>query len=437
MGSRLICFVTAAAAMLTAAAVSAQDINEAVTFEDLGFTRRLHTGARAAGLAGAYSAIGQDAQSLVFNPAGLAGVQRIELSIGFQHDRNRINSTFFGSGSEVDVTSSDLDYIVGAYPFPTYRGSLVMAAGVHRVYSSHLDLLNRGVNVLSTPTTIDTFRLQQSGSIYSYNLGIGVDLSPTISGGVNFFLMDGTIKALTQFSFHFLGPFGPGDFRALYVVDDAEVDLDGYGATIGAQYHPHPLLNFGLSVTTPVNINIEGDAFEEDIEDYESVPDSLLSLAFLIDVDYRIPFRIDGGVSFTSENLLLSADVSYSDWTQTTVNKLKLKDQDLRSIFRDVWEFRVGAELTIPGVPVRLRGGYARLPYALKQLQADRIEGTLITPASVPTERHLFAGGIGGIVGDVLTLDATFEYWTGERAISTLNEERTLKRVLLSGSYRF
>ena len=57
-----------------AAPTAAQDINETVTIEDLGFTRRLTAGARPTALAGAYAALSLDVHSLVYNPAGLVGV---------------------------------------------------------------------------------------------------------------------------------------------------------------------------------------------------------------------------------------------------------------------------------------------------------------------------------------------------------------------------
>ena len=409
--------------------------NEAVTFEDLGFALRLNTGARAAGLAGAYTSLGDDVHTLVYNPAGLARVRRIEFSIGFQDQKKELKSGFFGTQSDVEVTNTNLDFIAAAYPVPTYRGSFVLAGGVYRTMSSQFDILNRGTNTVTQ--TNDDYRLQQSGSIFRYNVGFGLDLSPYVSMGVTVFGLDGSLSALTQYSFSFVTPSLPGELDSLVLVDDAEVDLDGIGATFGLQYHPMPVLHLGLSITTPTEVNLSGDGIQQVTEYYNNSPDSFEVLTGIIDVDYQIPFRFDGGVSFSPKHVLVTFDVSYSDWTQARLNDLRIFDDDFRSIFREVWEIRAGVEVLLPRTPVRLRGGYARLPYPLEYLQADRIEGDSITRATIDRESQLFAFGAGALIGQVLTLDLAFEYLSGKRAIPSLTDERTQRRLLLSGSYRF
>lgn len=435
-------FAAAAAAFLLgigaanfAAPASAQDINDAVTFEDLGFTERLSVGARAAGMAGAYVAGGDDVYSLVYNPAGLARVRRIDISVGFQYDRNNTNCVFYGTPGETDFSSTTLDAAAIAYPIPTYRGSLVIAAGVFRTMTSQFDILNRGFN--TNTGTSDDYLLQQSGSTYSYNLGFGVDLSPTLSVGMNGFIMDGTINALTQFSYTYPQPLEVGDLESATLVDDAEVDLDGYGLSLGVQYHPHSLLHLGLAVTTPTSVNLRGNAVTEEAWYRYNSTDEFSMDDFVIETDYTIPFRVDAGVSFTAPQLLVSVDAGYADWTQAEVNDVRLKDENLNNVFRETLEVRVGAEYLLPGTPLRLRAGYAYLPYALDQLQADRIEGSSIQKARIDTERQMLAAGFGFLLSSVLTIDASYEYQTGKRSIATLTDERTSQRLALTGSYRF
>lgn len=413
----------------------AQDINEAVTIEDLGFTRRLNAGARAAGMAGAYSAIGGDIQSLVYNPAGLARIDRGDLSIGFQHQKNNLESNFFGTNSNVDVTATTLDFVAGAYPVPTKRGSFVLAAGVYRTMSSQLDLLNRGFN--TETNTFDDYRLQQSGNIWSYNFGAAIDLSDKVSAGANLFVLDGTISALTQFSFEFASGLNTGDLERDELVDDAIVNLDGYGAILGLQYDPHRLLHFGFAIATPVPITLQGDALQTELQYFYNAPDSIYEDAFVIESEYQLPYRVDFGVAFTSTYLIVSADAGYTDWTQAEVFNGNIKDSNLQPVFQEVLELRAGAELRVPFVPLALRAGYGYLPYPLEYLQADRITGDQIREADVSTERQLLTAGIGVILGRAVAVDAAAEYTVGGRAIATLEEDRSSYRLLLSGSYRF
>ncbi len=413
----------------------AQDVNEALDFEDLGFNSRLFSAARPAGLAGAYTTAGDDVHTLVYNPAGLSRVRRIEASVGFQYERNNVRNVFYGSTASVDHTSTNLDYASIAYPFPTYRGSLVGAFGVYREYSAYLDLINRGFNTATQ--TQDDFVLQQSGSIFSYNVGFGVDLSPTLSTGASFFILDGTVNALTQWSYQVIGPLNQGDIREHFLLDDLQVDVDGYGGRLGIQFSPHNKFRFGAALTTPIWINLEGDAFTEELLYLEDDPDEMYTDVALIDIDYRLPYRIDAGVSFTPEYFLISVDAGYADWTQSSINRTRLRDDNLEPVQREVVDVRAGVEVNIPGRPFRIRAGYAYVPYPLHYLQADRIEGAAITKASIDTERQLLAFGFGGLVGRVLTLDAAYQYIMGERSISTLKDDRALHRFLLSGSYRF
>ena len=430
--------VLGCAAVITLFAVSvglAQDINEAVTIEDLGFTRRLDAGARAAAMAGAYTAIGGDVNTLVYNPSGLARINRADLSLGFQHQKTSLSSNFFGTSSDVDAAATTLDFAAGAFPVPTRQGSFVLAAGVYRTMSSQLDLLNRGFN--TETNTYDDYRLQQAGNIWSYNFGAAIDLSEAVSVGANVFVLDGTISALTQFAFEFTGGLNAGDLERDELVDDAIVNLDGYGAILGIRFNPHRLLNFGLAISTPVPIQLRGDALQTEVQYFYNAPDSIYEDAFLIESDYELPYRVDLGLALTSDYLVLSADAAYTDWTQTEVFNGNLKDGDLQPVFQQTLDLRFGAELRTPFVPMALRAGYGYLPHALEYLQADRITGDQMREADVSTERQFFTAGVGFILGKVVSFDVAGQYTVGGRAIPTLEEDRSSYRLLLSASCRF
>ncbi len=415
-----------------------QEIDDAVTLEDLGFDSRLFSAARPAALAGAYIAAGNDAHSLVYNPAGLSQLRRIEAAMGFEYEKMSVENTFFGSPSEVDHTSTNLDYISIAYPFPTYRGSLVGALGIYREYSAYLDIINRGLNTaFPNFTTYDDYVLQQSGSIFSYNIGCAIDLSPTVSTGATFFILDGTVNALTQLSYEFQGQLEPDDVRQGFLLDDLEVDADGYGGRIGIQYFPHQKIRFGATVCTPVWISLEGTAHGEETYYYEDGLGSFDSYDVHVDMDLRLPYRIDAGVCYTPGDFLIAGDVGYADWSQSSINKVRLRDEDLKPVQRQVVDIRIGVEYGLPQAPIWIRAGYAYIPYSLKYLQADRIEGTLLTKAAIDKERQIYSVGFGGLVGRVLSIDAAYQYINGERSIPTLEDARVQHRILLSASYQF
>jgi long-subunit fatty acid transport protein len=386
-------------------------------------------------MAGAYVGAADDVHALVYNPAGLARVRRIDLSLGFQYSDERVSNVFYGSTNETSFSAMTLDGLAGAYPVPTYRGSLVIGGGVYRVMTSQLDLLNRAFN--TTTQTDDDYLLQQSGSVYSYNLGFGLDISPDLSVGATGFVLDGTLNVLLQSSYAFRPPFEDGDLESKWIVDDVEADLNGYGLRLGLQYHPHRLLHGGLVVTTSIPLEHKGTAVTDTTWYFHNDEGRLRTGRFVVESDYKIPFRVDGGLSFTLPELTVSLDAGYSDWTQAEVHGLKLKDENLVAVFRRVLDFRVGVEYVVPAVPVRLRAGYARTPFALEYLQADRIAQNDLQKGKIDRERQTIAAGLGVLLDRVLTVDASFEYQIGERSIPTLVDERAATRIVLTTSYRF
>lgn len=431
------------AAIVAASPVFAQDINETVTIEDLGFTSRIVAGSRPMALAGAYAAVSKDVHALIYNPAALVGVVGTQVDLGFQHRRSTLENTFYGSLSQVNASNTTLDDLAFAYSVPTVRGRLVIAGGIYQAYSSEINILNRGFN--EDTSTDDDYLLQQNGSTYSYNLGGAVDLAPKLSVGANLFFLHGRVNALTQFSYAFVPPppATPRDLESETLVDDAVVDINGVGAVVGFLYQPVRAINIGVAVGTPTPIYLRGDAVQSDALYFSSPPDSFITQAFVIDSDYKLPFYAELGAAFSSGPLLLSGEVEYWNWEEAEINGRQIKDGNLRTIFKNVVNYRVGGELTL-GV-LSLRGGYAYTPYPLEYLQADRIEGTQITPAVIADQPLLhnrwlnnnqqsITAGMGLLFADVFRLDISVEHQHGKRRIPTLVDERDLTRVVFAAS---
>lgn len=421
-----------------------QELNQTVGFEILGFTLPLNVAARPTGLAGAYVAAGNDVHSLVYNPAGLAQIKRIEVSLGIHQEYRDAKNVFYGNPTEVDSRSGGIDALSAAYPFPTYRGSLVAAFGVYRIYSSLFNDDRSGENTRAD--TIEDFLLQQSGSVYSYNVGLGIDLSPALSGGFSAFMIDGTVDALTQYDYTLLH-WVPK--TSVFVKDDVSFDLTGYGGRIGAQFFVHRNFSGGVCFTTPIWIRTKGNGVTEITQYRDNAADSFDEEVSIVNDDYLIPFRFDLGLAFSARNTLLAVEIGYSDWAQATINRERFRDgTTLETVFRTVYDYRAGAEVSIPWVPACLRAGYAYRPYPSKYLQLERIDyseyfdglvasGERIQKIATYDQRHQYSLGAGVVVGSILKIDAAYIYTTGERAIDWLTDESSSSRLLLSASYRF
>jgi len=427
------CLIVLAITVVPHHTAFSQGIDRTVEFEDLGFTDPITVGARPAGMAGAYVAAGNDVHMLVYNPAGLARIKRIELSLGLQQQRSTVDIKFFDDPNSIDYRDSGMDGASLAWPLPSYRGSLTVAFGIFRQYSSVFDLHYSGTN--QTTNTVDNYLLQQMGSVYSYNLGFGVDLAPVLSGGLTFFLLDGTIDKLTQFDFTFLD-FTPG--TSVFVKEDVTGDLTGVGGRIGVQLLIHHMLIAGITITPPVWAKIKGGGTAEITEHVDNAPDSFEQVQVTIDDDYLLPFRLDIGAAFRFSRFLLEFDFGYSDWTEAAIDRKRFRNSEtLDATFREVFEYKLGAEYTFNLLPVRVRAGYAYLPYPLAYLQNDRIDENNLAKSEVENERQRVALGLGGLIGEVLTIDAALSYTDGSRTTTVVQDDRSAYRFVLTASYRF
>jgi hypothetical protein len=410
-----------------------QDINRTVEFEDLGFTYPLNVGARPSGMAGAFTAVGNDLYSLVYNPAGLARVKKLEITLGLQQERGEIKNTFDGNPNSIDSHDGGIDGFGLAWPLTTYQGSFVIAAGVFRSYSGVFDLHYNGTN--EATNTSDNFLLQQTGSVYSYNLGMGIDLSPSLSGGFTLFVLDGHSNALRQADFTYLDRTPT---MIVFVKEDVNTDISGVGGRVGVQFFFYHLICGGISFTTPTWAEIKGGGVREITTHKDNAIDSFEREKVEVNDEYMLPYRIDIGVAFTPKFLVLALDVGYADWTEASINRKRFRDNlTLETIFKEVFDYKVGAELTLPWIPVRARAGYGYRPYPLAYLQADRIDQNDITKAVVDRERREIAFGLGGLIGDMLTVDASLSIANGKRTIDAVTDERTSRRFVLSAAYRF
>jgi long-subunit fatty acid transport protein len=410
-----------------------RDIDRTVEFEDLGFTGPIDVGARPAGMAGAYVAAGNDVHMLVYNPAGLARIKRIELSLGVQQQRSSLDNQYFGTTNSIDFRDGGMDGAALAWPLPAYRGSMTVAFGIYRTYSSVIDLHYSGTN--QNTNTEDNYLLQQMGSVYSYNVGFGVDLAPVLSGGLSFFVLDGTIDRLTQFDFTFLD-FTPG--TSVFVKEDVTGDLTGVGGRIGVQMMIRDMFLSGITFTPPIWAKVEGGGTVEITEHVENAPDSFEQVQVTVDDDYLLPFRIDFGAALRFRRLLFEFDFGYSDWAEAAIDRKRFRNPEtLEATFREVFEYKMGAEYTFNILPLRVRAGYAYLPYPLAYLQNDRIDENDLTKAEVEGERQRLAVGVGGLIGGVLTIDAALSYTDGKRATPAFQNERSAYRFVLAASYRF
>lgn len=433
--------VIAVSALASTGAVAQQYFNPVdFTEEALFATGEIGVGARAMGMAGAHTAVAEDITALFYNPAGLAQIRRIEVGFGLTHQRDRTTHGMFGVDGAATTNRTGLDHLGFAYPFPTYRGSLVLGLGLFRARSTDLDTERRDIFTSPGPPVVtvdDLFLREQRGGVWRLVGGLAVDLHEALSFGASLSYWRGTLKDDLFLSIQHIHP-DPDSTLDFTVRDVSESDLDGFSFDAGLMGYWGRSGRVGLVLRSPTWTRIQGDAQRVTV-DYAAGGDTQLE-PFFIDDRPRLPWSAALGLSWAPRNLLLSAEARYTAWEEIDLDaefdpfsvdpgtRLPTEKEDYTSHLGA----RAGVEVLVPGLPLRLRGGYAYDPLAYTRILGN--------PSEYTRQRHLVAAGAGFLVAQTFTLDAAVTFARWERAdagFPEVFEERSERRGFLSGAYRF
>ena len=384
-------------------------------------------GARAMGMGGAHIAVANDATALVYNPAGLARVKRIELSGSLTHQRLRNRTGFF----EVTTPNfndgflqSNTRFSSGAIvlPVPTYRGSLVFALGVNRVAS--FDEAKK----YNKPEKKDEVTKLESGGLYLWSFAGAVDISPDISLGGALNVWTGVYDYSTVAD----STYDDGYSRWSYRWDDAIKDkYSGWNLKFGVRVQPNRFLVLGGTIETPVTYTIEEDwlFFTDTVfykPDYDSVSWEDPGIS---EYEFSLPYSLGFGMAFNFSNFILAGDVNYTDWAQIEYKRryrwasanrtIKLKN-------RETLRWHIGGEYLIPQIGTRFRIGYYQnpFPYESKWIKSNR---------------HYFTGGIGFLIDQVMTVDLALVHgsWEFNNFSADLASKYTTNQIFLTTAYHF
>ncbi|HUL43980.1 MAG TPA: outer membrane protein transport protein [Bacteroidota bacterium] len=443
----------------------------------------LGVGARALGMGTAYTGVANDFSATYWNPAGLAQMRLSEVSFGLGNVATGDQSSFFNNSQNFNNSSTSINGAGFVYPFPTDRGSLVVAVGYGRQANFTSGLSFSGFNPNSS--IIQTWAPDGQSTVQSPsgNLAWELYLANTDSLGPNDFRWDSQIKGnLTQsgkvledggmntFSvaiaseaardwdvgitlnfltgsyaytrnyyeddFNNLHSTFPFDLTSLSLLETVNSDFSGFSATLGMLYK-FKNSRFGLTVKTPSWITVK----ETFSQQGTSLFDDNFSASYATvlggtdEYDITTPFVFSAGFSQIIQNLMLTGAIDYTDYTQmefrNTDNQSLLDyNTQIKQEFRQAANFRVGGEYEIPDVGLRLRAGYAYLmsPYA-----GD--------PSSFA--RKYITGGLGFIIDNSVAIDLGYAHGSWDTfiynydATSQVNESITTNDLIGTVSYRF
>lgn len=414
---RTLCTVWTTVIVASLLGTGAPRAQEDVWVPELPLTRNTGVSARALGMGGAYLAVSDDGAALRHNPAGLARIGRIEFAGSFIDRAVDMETTDHGSTTLADQAKARIAGLSFVYPFPTYRGSMVIGLGYHVPHILDRTYLRSGV----TPQGLREEELFEEGTVGEWSFGYAVDMSPTVSVGLRATRIYGTRFQDWVFS---------NDVLSVHEVSDLTVS--GFTASVGALARVAPGTQLGLVLDLPRWLHNEAE-FDD---------------GTVAEEDMTLPFSVGAGLATNLKKLLLTADVRMTDWTQIDYEgPLRYTDQNgnRQQAYRRTWDLHVGAEYLLDlsaDLPLRLRAGFALEPVPYKVVFEDIEIGAgdravpVYSKGTFDPDRRYFTFGAGTLLAQSMTLDIAYATGTFTREGDTLTEQEDERRVLVTAGFR-
>ncbi|MBD3162259.1 MAG: hypothetical protein GF346_08010 [Candidatus Eisenbacteria bacterium] len=397
---------------------------ETQNLPEIPLTHRTPVAARYAGMGGASLTIADDHSACLANPATLGLVRGIELAAGFSHQDADREVRYLGSPTRAEYGKTRFADLGFAYPFPTYRGRFVIGFQYGRISSLDSDFYQR--SPASSDQPFEEEGIYETGGLGAYAVSAALQVSPNVTLGASGIILSGDSFRERTYRYDASG----GGFSDLYETTD--VDISGLTGSVGALVELDPAIRFGLLIRFPESLDFDGILYEEiDGED---------SAEFSITDEIDLPFRLGAGLALARQNLIVSADALFTDWTQVRFAG-PVRTVDRENAYRETVDLHFGAEYLIPfSTPVRIRAGYALQPLAYRLLLTD-VQARRYEEARFDRDRYAYTFGLGALLGESLTLDLAYQHGGYERSAShptglRYREEVTDRRVLATLTLR-
>ena len=371
---------------------------------------------RANGMLGAFSAYADDASSIFYNPAGLGGLEGVNITGGATIIAPRSS---FRNLSPLAPTGQETKMLKQEFLVPNLYGSyqitdnLTAGIGVYAPFGLGTkwpeNWVGRGSSI---ETSIETIFVTPSAGYEFSDTGIG-DIR--IGAGLRI-AAHGKVKlsrAVTSFS--------PEGTFAL----DGELKEPAFGFNAGIQYEPTDKVTLGFTYRSEVTTEFEGDATFSNLS--VGFPSSAQGGAEItLPSSYVVALNVEPIEGLTTE-------IDYVWWGWSSYDELAIEfDQPIPALggstitnernYQDSWQLRFGAEYTeIPVEGLTVRGGIA--------YDENPIRDRYVDPTLPDSDRWLFSGGLSYQVTDYFAVDASYIFIRAKQRKVTNTHEGAIDGV--------
>lgn len=435
-------------ATLAIGSIQAQFLEDAARYA----SRGSGLSARALGMGNASIGVSDDYSASLSNPAGLAQMRRLEFVGGISNVGTADDATYLGNKSSESVTSTGVGNLGFVFPFPTVQGSLVFAFGYNRMadysrlvrasgyngQSSIISTLYQNDATYDIPFNIfltntagytsvlnnvqQSITMKEGGSTGLWSFSGAIDVEENISFGISLNVISGTYDYTRNYLEEDINNVYnnaqanlPRDsaylrFNKFYYDNYLSSQISGAGLTFGMMWRSENL-RLGLVVKSPTSLTIKetysdaGQSLFDNVGTWQSNSAPTTRYSYDATNEYGVSSAWTfgaGGSYYILPQILLAADIEYTDWTQVewTDNTALEKDNPyIQSKFRATTSYRIGTEIDVPGTDVRVRGGYSLTPSPYKN-----------DPTSF--DQVLYTGGVGIFLQRNVALDGALSYGT-------------------------
>ena len=407
-----------------------QEFTDYQYWEETSAGNNFGVGARAMGMGGAQIATANDASALVYNPACLAKIKRIEFSGGMTHQRLKNETGFAGrfqpsnpyfANESIIQSNTRFSSANIVLPVPTYRGSLVFALGVNRMKS--FDRAFHSVYIdPSTGTTDLDASILETGGINMWSLGGAMDLSPSISIGATINYWDGEDDIIQEY-------YIPPNDKLGYEVWEKNHYLDSYSglnAKLGFLVQPNRFLSVGgiIDFPTKYTIDQEYSFYYDSLNITSPDPGYTEEYTALGEYDLTHPYSFGAGVALAFKYVTFAGDIYYSDWAQ--MGGKGVDEKLIKENYQEVFRWHLGAEFVMPELSTTVRAGYYVDPIPFKTVYLEK-------------DRRYLTFGAGFLIDQVLTLDIAWNhsfYEFRDDWSQFIKESYSTDKIFVSLAYR-
>ncbi len=374
-------------------------------------------GARALAMGGAYVGLSDDYSSIYWNPAGLGLLQRSQFLVSMKHNNRSLDAEFRSNATDNSQSKTSLDAVGVAYVAEVARGSLVYAFGYNRVqnYNSLFGYSGMSQYILSfdiNDVTYDFSDLTLDESIeidgdlsqYSFAASMEVAENVFIGGTFNYYTGENNYTQIFQeIDANNLYDIVPGDLDRDKIEALTFSELTGFDFLFGLTYQYSNKFRLGATINLPRFISIKEEWSDSDEIIFDDGFIDALDDDGTFEYDVRLPFKFNIGGAYSVNNVIFTGDLEFMDWSQFRfrddfpLSGYSKGDANLnikRSLEATISK-RMGFEYRIPQQKAVIRGGFAHVPYPVKD-------------ADSKLDRKFLSFGLGLFFDELTSLDIAY-----------------------------